>query len=234
MLVRAADEHAARAALAKPPEAETDNAAADRPCPHCHERMPDSWECCWRCGRPTDGQADDGGAMRTDIHEQERREPPTAAAAAWFVALAVLASLAVAGGVNWVWIVMLAGLLVMLVCLGPREGETQEDATCEPDSIREAREAEPRNWPVQRIEAAARRAWQSAMLGLHFPPLAVYSLYLLGRIHDLSAPRSLRTKRYLLGTWILMPIGVALFLFLGLLVFGALGSVFFDFTGVGR
>jgi hypothetical protein len=224
VLVRAADGQAAREVLSDRLPA-SPLLGPRQACRHCGQSLCDGWDSCWRCGRTADGQP---GGEPAAADGRDAAEPRSILLEALLVLGALGFTLAIAGGVNWTWLGLLATLLVVVLALRGKRPEETSAAAAEPDDS--VAETKLPSWPVGRLEETARRAWQSAVLGLlWFPPLGIYSLYLLGRILGMPVPCTRRAKRYLLGASIAtFLIAVMLFLFLAAVLAVPLGETFFD------
>jgi hypothetical protein len=161
-------------------------------CPACGQRVAGQWDACWHCGRWADGSQDGHAADDSASQPAGHAEP----AAWWDVprvfavsASAALAMLLLARGPQLP--LAFAPFAIVLYFLlrqfepssSGRQPELQEAATPAGEY--------PSDRPATRSEvsrAIVRRAWQAGGLGIGFPPLGFYSMWLLWRVGRRNTP----------------------------------------------
>ena len=110
------------------------------------------------------------------------------------------------------WCAAVAAMLA-LRSLWPATDDRAEPAAAVPDLVAETVE------PVVSggytvIEETVLRAWQSAVLGLRFPPLVLYAIWLLLRLSLSEEPLKPREVRRCIGAWIFSVFTLVIFLWL--------------------
>lgn len=110
------------------------------------------------------------------------------------------------------WCAAIAAMLA-LRSLWPATDDRAEPAVAVPDLVAET--VEPvvsEGYTV--IEETVLRAWQSAVLGLWFPPLVLYAIWLLLRLSLSEEPLKPREVRRCIGAWIFSAFTLVIFLWL--------------------
>lgn len=209
-------------------------------CPACRQRVDPSWLICWNCSTSPDGErprAEDQHEEATGSIDGPRRMGQTDLLRLAAVAVSVLM---LGTGDLLAAMAVWAILVVLLAWRGRGSGEDAERV--EPDDVdhEPLRHSDPAEESIQRRcrmgEAIALRAWQVSVIGLlSFPPLLLYSPWLLWRLDTSKTPVGRRgnNRRYAAG--VVSAIGILLFgwilsiPFLGSFYFETLPS-FFDLT----
>jgi len=172
----------------------------DRPhgtCPACEAQLDSDWIVCWRCGCTAEGEPDsDFFAPPPLVPFPLKCSPPVLAAIVGMSG--PLLFLLTAGYLPLLIFWMLAVVLVLGIrslWAGDEVGvEPSADLPSQSDS-----EEEPDSVAQIAFEAAVYRAWKAAVFGMSFPPLALYSLWLLMRLDAPDAPLCPREQRRCLG-----------------------------------
>lgn len=172
--VAARDAEAARAVV-NPAHDEPAEGSPPWTCSRCGTRGFASWDVCWNCGDSKDGISEPAScgdeAVRPETPDDIREK--TGSAFLVFLAAMVLVAIFSIGG--FVSFLAAAALVVFVLLLFRQQdsGEGETGAVEEEDS---------RVAPVAR-NSIVERAWRAAVFGCFaFPPLGLYSLWLLWRV----------------------------------------------------
>jgi hypothetical protein len=162
-------------------------------CPSCSATVWGSWPVCWLCGASTDGSqalpsAEEEAASEPTVESAQIYSPSILALSVVMVLLVVLLCGGPLATLATVPFVVL--FIVMLLAIG---GETA--ASPMPEGCEEPGPTWP-DAPAPKLSRVAQarvvRAWRAAVIGFfEFPPLGLYSLWLLYRL----ATRSMRLSR---------------------------------------
>jgi len=188
--VRTSDVDAAGRILS-PSQSGFDDPARAWNCAECGERSQQDGEVCWRCGTSSDGTVDQD-FHRDSLPEESSGHDPSGMLTGW-ASLSTGALYLTMGNAPTVLIAWVAILLLIFLMHGAEtdasEGSRIVDPSgAEPDPVLDA--------PSQSLarrrrmgEAIARRAYRASMFAFFmFPPLALYSLYLLWRLNRRKTP----------------------------------------------
>jgi hypothetical protein len=200
-------------------------------CPVCGQRVDGGWEICWSCGSSVDGTpAPPRGAEKAPTESSSRVGAAGQSGLLLWAAFALISVLLVTGrlfAATLAW-----AIFVLSVAWGRRlrsdegesEGPTEEDGhESEPDDdpARQSRER-----PRRMGEAIALRAWQASVLGFFwFPPLLLYSTWLLVRLNGSGLPVGRLGNYRRCATWIISLAGILLF---GLVLAGLLTGLSYE------
>ena len=210
-------------------------AVEERPpwtCAVCGQQVEGRWEICWNCTASADGTPAPSGAPQ-DV-------PPdlttNGGGAAWFdlitfAALALVFELIVEGRMLTAVVAWLAFAAAVAWCRGVRDGDG-ERATPDAGHGEEPAPAADPAWESRERrrrmgEAIALRAWRASVFGLlSFPPLLLYSFWLLCRLDVRKTPVGWQGNCRFLAAWIVSVTG--LLLFGGLLRAWLAGSLYYE------
>jgi hypothetical protein len=211
-------------------------------CPRCNATLLESWTVCWQCGASTDGSEALRCAEDEPVSEPVLESKQTYGSSIFAVTVAIVLMALLSGGLLFTLAVMpfVALFIILLQAIG---GETaaqpMSDGSKEPGPTSSGAPTPKQSRVANAIVMRARRA---AVLGFFmFPPLGLYSLWLVRRL----AARSMRLDRndylrcgvavmldlwaILLGLLLLaLPLLVLSYSFLSFLL-TSFGSQYFDF-----
>lgn len=168
----------------------------DRPhgtCPACEAQLDSAWTVCWRCGCTAEGERDPGFFEPPSLVPFPLRCSANLLAA--IVGMSGPLLFLVSGG--WMPLLLFWMFAVVLV-MGLREGwPADEDAATPPDDLldRDETVADADSDTYTAVEAAVFRAWKAAVFSFCFPPLVLYSLWLLMWLDAPDAPLPPREQR---------------------------------------
>ncbi len=171
---------------------ELDSSHAAKPswtCPRCKATVAGDWTACWQCGSSTAGGESDRPAGGEAAPGPAPEPGPGYGLSIFALAVIVVIMVVVisSGPLAALAIAPLVVLFIVLFhALGTQSAETA-GWLAEPAPERPKKPARHRPPRLRRAKAAARdmvwRAWRSAVLGFFvFPPLGLYSLFLLRRL----------------------------------------------------
>jgi hypothetical protein len=182
-------------------------------CPGCNATVLESWTVCWQCGASTDGsqalRCTEDEAVSEPVFESEQTHGSSILA----VIVAILLMALLSGGL----VLTLAAMplvVLFIILLQAIGGETAAQPM--PDGSKEPRPTSPNDQPPKQSRVAnaiVMRAWRAAVLGFFmFPPLGLYSLWLVRRL-AVRSMRLSRTDRFRCGVAIIldlcaMPLGL--------------------------
>ncbi len=181
--VSAADADAARGLLVFPHDEE---AEAQRPwtCSTCGARGYPSWDVCWNCGASVDGvpSPEFGHDEATPREAPVRARNVRSGLLGALVAMVLLAFFLAGGLGPFLGATLFAVLMVALVHAWDSDATPQPAPDEMGDHSRDAIGALPAKQPRMR-NSVVERAWRASVLGFcAFPPLGLYSLWLLWRV----------------------------------------------------
>jgi len=183
VLVSARDAEAARALL-NPAHDEPAEGQSSWTCSMCGARGFSSWDVCWNCGVPADG-APSPGPGRDDATPPEapiRARNVSSGLLGALVAMVLLAFFLAGGIVAFLAAASFVGLVVLGILAWNSGAAPQptEDGVREPGRDAFGTPSEKRACLRNSI---VERAWRASIFGLlAFPPLGLYSLWLLWRV----------------------------------------------------
>jgi len=201
-----------------------------RICPRCREESDESWQVCWRCG------ASEKGDFNTlpGAEESAGKAPSETRDFSNLVGLAALAIalLVVASGLLVVVMVAVIGLILVYLLLRGIWGDATPGKKPLPDVEDEG------SWPddpfARRRELAekiALRAWQSSLLGaISFPPLLLYSAFLLFKLGRSSLPVTKRCIRWRLAAFLVNLPTIPVYGIIFVVIVGALLFIQVDYA----
>ncbi len=209
----------------------------DRPswtCGTCSQPVDASWEICWNCGTSRDGAPPAPDAQQT---APEARRAVEDTAGSDLIAIGVLLTMVALVATGDLFSMMAAwAIAACSVAWWRRIPATRRD-----EAPREApaRQTQPLDDPAEESfdrprrmgESLALRAWQASVVGiLCFPPLLIYSTWLLARLSSSRIPMSARGDRRRWAAWTVSLSGLGLFgtAFSVLLFADAFGEMFHD------
>ncbi len=185
----------------------------DRPlrtCPACEMQLDSAWTVCWRCGCTAEGERDPNFFEPPPPLVPFPLRCPTSVTAAIVGISGPLLFLASGG---WVPLLLFWVFAVVLV-LGLRGAwPADEDTATPPDDLLDRDEivVDVDSDTYTAVEAAVFRVWKAAVFSFCFPPLALYSLWLLMRLDAPDAPLPPREQRRCLVALTISLIEVGLF-----------------------
>ncbi len=217
-------------------DTEDESASPPWQCVKCGERADATWGVCWRCGTSRDG-IEDPEFGHFDVDSDRLQDDSDDALQGRLLLLVVLLLMAILDSLL-VMVALPAALLVYLCIKETEAGEetTDHDRTIVPD-------AEPildaAGQSLARRRRAGKeivmRAWQASMIGfLEFPPLLLYSAYLLSRIDAQKWPLDTVSRCRYRAAYTLSVIGILMFgvVFLALICVLAMAAPY-DFAYLG-
>jgi hypothetical protein len=194
-------------------------------CPDCGRRVDGAWEICWNCGTSAHGTpAPPRGAEHAPPEADSRAKGADGSCLLPLAAFALILVLLVTGG----FLVAALAWAIFLVSVAwlrrLRDGQGESEAPCEEGGDEPKPDDDParqsRERPRRMGEAIALRAWRASVFGFFwFPPLLLYSAWLLFRLSrsTLTLGRLGNCRRC--GAWTLIIAGSLLF---GLILAGLL------------
>jgi hypothetical protein len=185
-------------------------------CGKCREHVNAQWKTCWRCGASIDGEED------PNFFDEPFVAPLriSARTLAIIIGMAGPLVLLLSHGSMPLLLECCAAVALMLALLGlwPAGADHAEPAAKPPDlaaidsATGIAEEVAADGYAV--IEERVLRAWQAAVLGLSFPPLVLYAMWLLLRISLAQEPLKPRELRRYIGAWLFSTFPLVIFLWL--------------------
>jgi hypothetical protein len=170
-------------------------------CVKCGERVDSSWATCWHCGASTDGEEDPNFYGQPVVLPFSLTCSPRTVSILLGVSGPLLYLLS-HGSLSLlaVWFASVVPVLLLRTFWAADEDDMPR-AEYLPDRAVADREAESVADGYTAIEETVLRAWQSAVLGLFFTPLAFYAIWILLWLKLPDEPLAPREQRRYFGAW---------------------------------